>query len=306
MVERDVLPTPVRNAVANELARLGATSIRQVIPVGGGCINNGARVDTEDRSYFLKWSPRAPERLFEAEADGLRALAEARTLRTPAPVARGGGPGTPSWLLMEYIAPGAPARDFDERLGRGLAALHRSSPGDGRFGWPCDNWIGSLPQTNRETPSWAEFWRDQRIVPQLRRAREGGFLTGRRGEILELLVSIIPQALGDVDDVSPHLLHGDLWSGNAFAGPAGEPVVIDPAVYRGHGEVDLAMTELFGGFGPGFYAAYDDAAGISPAYQAYGRELYQLYYLLVHVNLFGASYEGSAVRAAERVLAEVG
>jgi protein-ribulosamine 3-kinase len=302
----DVLPTPVQQGVTDALSQLGGASIRRVAPVGGGCINNGARLDTDDRSYFLKWSPRAPEGLFEAEVDGLRSLAASRTLRVPSPLAIGGGSDGPSWLLMEYVARGTRAPDFDERLGRGLGALHRSDPRHCAFGWPRDNWIGSLAQRNRESSSWASFWRDRRIAPQVRRARDGGHLAGRAGGILDRVLSVIPAALADVDDVSPHLLHGDLWSGNVFAGPRGEPVVIDPAVYRGHGEVDLAMTELFGGFGPGFYDAYDSTVGITPAYHAYRRELYQLYYLLVHVNLFGASYEGSTVRAAERVLGEVG
>jgi protein-ribulosamine 3-kinase len=302
----EVLPAPVRQGVMDALGHLGATGIRQVVPVGGGCINNGARVDTNGRSYFLKWSPRAPAGLFEAEADGLRALAEPGALRVPAPLVVGGGADGPSWLLMEYLGHGAPARDFDERLGRGLAALHRSIPPDGAFGWHRDNWIGSLDQINTKSSSWACFWRDRRIAPQVLRARRGGHLSGRRGQTLDRVLSLIPAALADVDDAPSHLLHGDLWSGNVFAGTGGEPVVIDPAAYRGHGEVDLAMTELFGGFGPGFYDAYHGAVGITPAYRAYRRELYQLYYLLVHVNLFGASYEGSAVRAAERVLAEVG
>lgn len=299
------LPTPVRDGVIDALARLGTKRIRQVVPVTGGCINHGARVDVDGGAYFLKWNAEAPPRLFDAEADGLRALGEPKTLRVPQPLARGGGSGAPSWLLMEYIAQGTRARDFDERLGRGLAALHASAADEAGFGWHYDNWIGSLPQANRKSTTWAAFWRDQRIVPQLRRAVDTGHLSGAGGQALERVVSIIPQALADVDGRAPSLLHGDLWGGNAFAGPKGEPVIIDPAVYRGHGEVDLAMTELFGGFGPGFYAAYDEAAGITPAYHAYRRALYQIYYLLVHVNLFGVSYEARTVQAAERVLAEM-
>ena len=119
---------------------------------------------------------------------------------------------------------------------------------------------------------------------------------------MEQTVELIPAALADVEGQTPHLLHGDLWGGNAFAGPDGEPVLIDPAVYRGHGEVDLAMTELFGGFDSRFYDAYAEAGGITAAYGEYRRDLYQLYYLLVHVNLFGAQYEGSTAGAARRVV----
>jgi fructosamine-3-kinase len=121
--------------------------------------------------------------------------------------------------------------------------------------------------------------------------------------VLDRVLDAIPRGLEDVDDGPPHLLPGDLWGGNAFASAEGEPVIIDPAVYRGHGEVDLAMTELFGGFGPGFYAAYDEVLPITDAYRAYRRDLYQLYYLLVHVNLFGGSYVGQTAAAAGRVAA---
>ncbi len=301
------LPTPVREGVEDALADLGSGAILEVVPVGGGCINHGARVDTDDgRSFFLKWNAAAPPGVFDVEADGLDALREPDTVRVPRPLGHGGGSEEPAWFLMEYISRGRPAPDFDERLGHGLAGLHRSVPPGAYCGWRVSNWIGSLPQSNRESRSWAEFWRDERIVPQLESARNSGYLSGSRSGVLDQVVQAIPAALADVDEGPVHLLHGDLWSGNAYAGPGGEPVIIDPAVYRGHGEVDLAMTELFGGFGPGFYAAYDEVAGITPAYHAYRRELYQLYYLLVHVNIFGASYEEHTLGAARRVLAEVG
>lgn len=287
------------------LSRLGLPSeIRRVTPVAGGCINHGARVDAgADTSFFLKWNASAPPGLFEAEADGLHALREAGTLRVPEPVARGGGSGSPSWLLMEYIGTGSPGVDYDQRLGRGLAAVHVSAVPDAGFGWERDNWIGSLSQVNPPAASWARFWEVHRIVPQLDRAREQGYLQGERGRVLDRVVAAIPVALADVDEGPPHLLHGDLWGGNSFASSGGDPVIIDPAVYRGHGEVDLAMTELFGGFGAAFYTAYAEAAGITDAYDSYRRDLYQLYYLLVHVNLFGGQYVHRTLAAAGRVAA---
>jgi fructosamine-3-kinase len=278
--------------------------IERVVPVGGGCINHGARLDIAGgASFFLKWNASAPPDLFEAEADGLRALRSSGGLRVPEPVARGGGSGAPSWLLMEHIEAGRPASDYGERLGRGLAALHASPDPEDGFGWHLDNWIGSLPQTNGTQRSWARFWQIHRIAPQLERARSRGYLDGAEGRVLDRVVDTIPQALADVDRGPPHLLHGDLWGGNAFASADGHPVIIDPAVYRGHGEVDLAMTELFGGFGAAFYAAYDEVRPITDAYGAYRRDLYQLYYLLVHVNLFGGQYVQSSVAAARKVAA---
>ncbi len=300
------LPPPVRDGVEAALRALGKPGrIREVTAVSGGCINHGARLDVDGgATFFLKWNPSAPPGMFEAESDGLTALRAADSLRAPLPVARGGGAGVPAWLLMEHVAPGAPGGDFHVRLGRGLAEVHRSA-GNDRVGWHHDNWIGSLPQRNTPSGSWAAFWRDERIAPQLERARQGGYLRGSAGDALDDLVEAIPAALADVDSVAPALLHGDLWNGNVYPDSSGGPVIIDPAVYRGHSEVDLAMTELFGGFGDAFYAAYDEAAGIDPAYHAYRRDLYQLYYLLVHVNLFGSGYEAGTVSAAKKVLAAV-
>ena len=299
------IPPPVREGVQAALARLGLPSeVVGVTPVAGGCINHGARLVVEGgRAFFLKWNASAPPRFFDAEADGLRALGAARALRVPRAVARGGGSGAPSWLLMEHIEPGSPSPDFDERLGIGLARLHASAPPVTSFGWARDNWIGSLPQSNRQTRSWSALWSEQRLAPQLRRARDRGFLSGASTKSLDQVLDLVPRALADVDAGPVHLLHGDLWKGNSYAGPTGEPVIIDPAVYHGHGEVDLAMTELFGGFGARFYEAYADASTITGAYRAYRRDLYQLYYLLVHVNLFGAQYEARTLAAAERVVA---
>jgi fructosamine-3-kinase len=287
------LPNPLRQQVESALGH----EITRSVPASGGCINNGARLDTAAAgSFFLKWNASAPPEMFDAEADGLEALRGACTLRIPRPLARGGGDHGPSWLLLEYVGPGAPAPDYWQRLGASLAELH-GAPADSGFGWRRANWIGSLTQANDEKASWAAFWRDLRIVPQLELARSNGFM---RDDILDRLVEVIPDALRGFGDGG--LLHGDLWSGNAYATAEGAPIVIDPAVYRGDGEVDLAMTELFGGFGSRFYDAYDASRAISQEYEPFKRDLYQLYYLLVHVNLFGASYERGSLAAATRVV----
>ena len=297
-------PAPVKTGVEDALSRLGLNpQILEVSPVTGGCINHGARVDTAGGSFFLKWNASAPPHFFEAEADGLRALGAPGVLRVPQPLAHGGGSGAPAWFLMEYMKAGRPSPVYEEALGRGLAALHASGTAEEDFGWSRQNWIGSLPQSNRTSASWAAFWRDQRLAPQLRRAREEGFLSGPSGNILDKVLELVPVALSDVDSGPPQLLHGDLWGGNAYPTADGTPALIDPAVYRGHGEVDLSMTELFGGFGTRFYDGYREVAGISDAYGAYRRDLYQLYYLLVHVNLFGSQYERPTLAAANRVAA---
>lgn len=323
---------PVRRALEeHDLGR----AIERVVEVGGGCINHGARLDTDTgASVFLKWNDAAPAGMFEAEADGLGALAAAGALRVPRPVAWSSHPeseqhdpddrsqpGRTSWLLMEHVAPGSGSVRCDTHLGEGLAALHASavartshgahhlegdrgldeldgSQGEVAFGWHRDNWIGSLPQANEWAEGWGNFWRDRRLGPQLERARRRGHLSD---DALDRVLDLCVDALADVR--TPALLHGDLWGGNWFADEAGAPVLIDPAVYLGHGEVDLAMSELFGGFDAGFYDAYRAARGISAAYSEYRRDLYQLYYLLVHVNLFGATYERGCLRAARSVVA---
>jgi protein-ribulosamine 3-kinase len=304
------LPNPVRHGVELALAERGApATVVDATPLGGGCIHRGTRIDVDDgASYFVKWSPDVPAGMFEAEAEGLRALGGDDPVTVPEPVAW--DEGSPAWLLMEYVAPGA--EDIrGAALGRGLAAIHGSERSSGAtaspsesarsrklFGWPRDNWIGSLPQPNPVTPSWGAFWRDARLYPQLESARARGRL---RDETFDRLLDAVPGALGSV--TTPALIHGDLWSGNAYTASDGRPVLVDPAVYRGDGEVDLAMSELFGGFGRDFYRAYDAERPVTPEYRAFKRDLYQLYYLLVHVNLFGPSYEAGARRAAGGALA---
>ena len=270
-------------------------------PVGGGSINRAHRIDAANgHSYFLKWNRNAPRGMFEAEVDGLSALRDANRVRVPEPVSHGTDDDGTAFLLMEYVVPGASTAAYHTRLGHGLAAIHTAETSAG-FGWSRDNWIGLLEQRNNTETSWAEFWREHRIRPQLDRARARGMLSD---SALDDLLDRIPAALEGVERAS--LLHGDLWSGNVFADEAGEPVLIDPAVHRGHSEVDLAMSELFGGFGRRFYEAYDETIPIPDEYTEFRRDLYQLYYLLVHVNLFGTSYEPGSLAAARRVIAALG
>ena len=300
-----MLPARIAEPVRRALEEHGlGRRIEQVVEVGGGCINHGARIVTDTgASLFVKWNDTAPASTFDAEADGLLALAEPDAVRVPSPIAWSGTPGdagSAPWLLMEHVTPGRSTRESEERLGAGLSRIHAAGADASvrDFGWRRDNWIGSLPQGNVPTASWADFWRDHRLEPQLEVARGRGYLSDGA---LDRVLGLTSEALADV--VQPELVHGDLWSGNWFTSADGDPVLIDPAVYLGHGEVDLAMSELFGGFGAGFYHAYREAHGLSDAYEAYRRELYQLYYLLVHVNLFGASYEAGSLRAARRVVA---
>lgn len=294
----DGLPAELRSSLAEALSGLGGRgTLARVRPVGGGCIHNGSRLETTaGDTFFLKWNLQAAPGMFAAEADGLGALRSADAAVVPEPLAWSDGP--PSWLLMEFVEPGS--AQADSALGEALARIHCSTDA-GSFGWTRDNWLGSLPQTNPTHGCWGTFWRDARLRPQLLRARRAGRL---QEDLFDGVLDALPRALTDV--ARPELVHGDLWSGNAFSTPDGRPVLVDPAVHYGDGEVDLAMSELFGGFGPSFYRAYDAVRPVSPAYRAFKRDLYQLYYLLAHVNLFGAAYEAGARRAAHAALRGMG
>jgi len=297
---------------ALEAATGKATRILSADPVGGGCINPSAKLKSGSGDwFFLKWNTASPQEMFRAEADGLAALADPGAVRIPRILGEGGS-GTqadPGWLLMEFIPQGCPGSDYGSRLGEGLAALHSAgstglSAEEARpFGWHRDNFIGSLPQENGPADDWTDFWRDRRLEPQLRMARDQGYFSGEQGRILDDLLSDLETIMADAGYEGPALLHGDLWSGNFYPGPNGEPVLIDPAVYRGVGEVDLAMMELFGSLPRGFEEAYGNTRPIRPEYDAFRRALYQLYYLLVHVNLFGGGYVSGSVAAARRALA---
>ena len=282
-------------AVANQLDR----SIVSSRPVAGGDINLAfeARLENGER-VFVKTNRDAPRAMFPAEARGLAWLGEAHALRVPRvlavsePAADG-----PRFLVLEYIEPGRRDRLFDETLGRGLAAMHCA--GAPCFGLDHDNFIGSLPQPNRARPSWAAFYREERLEFQLRRALDRQLFDDAVARDFERLFERIEALVGPAEP--PSRLHGDLWGGNLHVDDRGQPCLIDPAVYGGHREIDLAMMLLFGGFGPRVFDSYREAFPTADGHE--GRiALYQLYPLLVHVNLFGSSYVAQVMRALESAL----
>jgi fructosamine-3-kinase len=203
----------------------------------------------------------------------------------------------PAFLLLEYLEPGRKSAGFEEQLGRGLAKLHRF--GASSFGLDHDNFIGSLPQRNRERATWSEFLRTERLEPQVERARRVGHFTSRHQQMFEQLFEKLEELCGPAEP--PSRLHGDLWGGNLHVDQQGNPSLIDPAVYGGHREMDLGMMQLFGGFGERVFAAYDEAYPRAAGHQDRVL-LYQLYPLLVHVNLFGGGYVRSVERALARYL----
>ena len=272
--------------------------------VGGGCISRGTALRTTRGDFFLKWNRQADHRFFGVEAEGLEALAASGSVRVPSVVAASGPGDEVAWLLLEWIEEGRAGRAGWIRLGRELAALHRHpGPGapDARFGWGGDNLIGSLPQPNGWSGDWAGFWAERRIRPLARELRERGALSAAQASIVETVAERAGELLGPAATDGPSLLHGDLWSGNVLFARGGAPVLIDPAVYVGHREVDLAMADLFGGFSGAFREAYEDAWPLQPGHLR-RRPAYQLYPLLVHARLFGGGYAASAVAAARAAL----
>jgi len=279
---------PLRAAVGDALG----SAVVDFSSVAGGDINAAHQARLADgRRVFVKSNPEEPPGMFAAEARGLAWLAEAHALRVPSVLAQG-----PGFLVLEHLEAGRRRRDFDEALGRGLAALHRA--GAPSFGLDHDNFIGRLPQANGPKATWAEFYRERRLEPQLRLAVQGRLASPAMRRGFDRLLPRLEDLVGSPEP--PARLHGDLWGGNAMADEQGQPCLIDPAVYGGHREVDLAMMRLFGGFGSRVFAAYEEAFPLPP-----GSEdrvpLYQLYFLMVHVNLFGGSYVASVEHALGRL-----
>jgi protein-ribulosamine 3-kinase len=266
--------------------------------VGGGCINRAMRINHGKQTYFVKLNDAAHADMFAAEARGLRELRDSRSLRVPEPLCWG-AEAQSAWLVLEDLALGGSGDPA--ALGRGLAAMHQVT--QEHFGWVQDNTIGSTPQINTPEPDWLVFWREHRLRFQLDLAARHGH-GGRLHERGERLLGEFPRLFADYRPAAS-LLHGDLWSGNYAYTREGEPVIFDPAVYYGDREADLAMTELFGGFGREFYAAYREAWPLDEGY-AVRKTLYNLYHVLNHLNLFGGGYLSQAQGMIDRLLSELG
>ncbi|HEX3855430.1 MAG TPA: fructosamine kinase family protein [Polyangiaceae bacterium] len=283
----------IAQAVRSSVEKALAPRVVAVSRVSGGDINEAFELGLADgQSVFLKTNARAPLEMFAREARGLEFLRAAGALRIPQVLAFSAENEQPSFLLLEFVRSAAPRAGFDEQLGRGLAALHRF--GAPSFGGAESNFIGRLPQPNRVHATWAEFYRAERLEAQLRAAVDAHRAPATLSRDFDRLFARLPELVGESEP--PARLHGDLWGGNLHIDEHGAPCLIDPAVYGGHREVDLAMMQLFGGFGAHVFSAYAEAFPLSAGHTE-RVALYQLYPLLVHVNLFGGSYL-SAVQSA--------
>ncbi|MDO5784850.1 MAG: fructosamine kinase family protein [Eubacteriales bacterium] len=269
-------------------------------PVFGGDINQSYRVSLSDgTAVFMKTNLPQNLSFFQAEEVGLKALRKTGTIGVPQALGIGIDEAQGiSFLLLEYLVSAPKSSTYWEVFGRELARMHRADctvNGEKMFGFPSDNYIGASVQINTPKRDWISFFRECRLLPQIRMA-DGHLDSGMRKQCIKLLdrldsYLIVPEF--------PSLLHGDLWSGNAICGPDGKAWILDPAVYIGYFEAELAMTELFGGYRDSFYQAYHEVNPIDSGYRD-RRDLYNLYHMLNHLNLFGGSYWNSVRRILNR------
>jgi fructosamine-3-kinase len=265
--------------------------------LAGGCINSAFKLSDGSRTWFVKTNRAALLEMFEAEAEGLNEMAASATIMVPRAICTGTTDGV-SYIVMQHLELGRGAAAGWCRAGEQLAAMHRHSAA--AFGWSRDNTIGATPQPNAWDRDWVAFWRERRLGFQLAEAARNGY-RGRLQSLGEQLLERFPALIDHAP--SPALLHGDLWGGNIGFTRLGEPVIYDPATYYGDREAELAMTELFGGFSADFYAAYRAAWPLDPGYRV-RKNLYNLYHVINHLNLFGGGYGGQAERLIQRLLAE--
>jgi fructosamine-3-kinase len=263
--------------------------------LGGGSISETTRIETSAGSFVVKSHPNPPEGFFEAEAAGLAALRRAATrLVVPRVILCATAPLP--LLVLEDLGAGAPADDFDQVLGAGLAEVHRA--GSDRYGFDRGTFCGTTPQSNGWRTGWVPFYADARLLPQIRAARDAGRLAPGDAERLNTLVARLDRWIADPSD-GPSLIHGDLWTGNAHVTGGGRPALLDPSVSYAHREAELGMMTLFGGFPPDVFSAYDEAFPLEPGWRE-RNPLYQLYHLLNHLNLFGGGYRHAVMTVVHR------
>ena len=293
----------LRSAIESVIGEMTGQPARisEASSLSGGCIHSAQKLILEDgRTFFCKVGSSQPKDILERELEGLLALGRAGSIRTAKPVAWKSLPDLGSqFLITEFVPPGKTTSTFFENFGRDLAHLHRDCTAP-RFGFEHDNYIGRTHQSNRWTSDWCEFWGRDRLGFQLKLARQNGYDSPDLHRLGVKLIDQLADRIGDSGD-PPSLLHGDLWSGNFLVDEAGSAVLIDPAVYYGHREAELAMCQLFGGFSRAFYDSYQESWPLQSGAQE-RIEVYQLYHLLNHLNLFGTGYLARCITLLQKIL----
>jgi protein-ribulosamine 3-kinase len=287
----------VKDEINRLLESLYGAKVETSFATSGGSINQTQVLNlTNGQRVFLKQNPNPPTDFFLAETQGLKLLAQAKNgPRIPKPIAVQSG-SRPTFLLLEYIESSSEDENFAEQLARSLAELHRMS--QEHYGLDHENYIGSTPQKNALEKDGIVFFREQRIDFQRQLARRSGLLPVAIDNKLDLLCDDLGKFL-NISGEKPALLHGDLWSGNYFPDSEGKPCIFDPAVYYGLREADLAMTELFGRLPQRFYDVYQEVFPMNPGYEE-RKDLFNLYHLLNHLNIFGSSYLSSVQQTVKR------
>ena len=285
------------DTIAKEISKATGKEfeVKETHSVGGGCINQGYKIQSLDQQYFVKLNQASLMEMFVAEASGLKEMYQTQTLTIPYPICWG-IVGNSCYLVLEWLDLGGRSNsEAWSKMGRKLAQMHRQGTSD-CFGWKMNNTIGSTPQINNWMDNWGEFFAEQRIAYQLRLAKRRGGSFPHTDKV----IAAVKEHLAERKPV-PSIVHGDLWSGNASITVAGEPVIFDPATYYGDRETDIAMTELFGGFPPSFYQGYNQQWKLDPGYKT-RKNIYNLYHILNHFNLFGGGYGSQANRMIQQIL----
>lgn len=273
-------------------------TVKQQQSVAGGSINAAYILTAENsQRYFVKTNALGQKSMFDAEALGLQAMVASNTIKVPIPICSGEDQ-LQSYIVMEYLD--MSGRADQAVLGEQLAAMHKVTVD--RYGWEIDNTIGDTHQPNPWQDDWLTFWREQRLGFQLKLAAHNGY-GGELQRLGEAMLVEMPK-LFTSHAVQPSMLHGDLWGGNVAGLGDGTPVIFDPAFYYGDREADLAMTYVFGGFGPDFYASYQAAYPVDDGFSV-RKTFYNTYHIINHLNMFGGGYHGQAIHMIEQVLAEV-
>jgi protein-ribulosamine 3-kinase len=261
--------------------------------LSGGCINHAVRAECENEIFFIKWNDVSFAGMFESEAKGLRLLKESMEMDIPEVLAFGSC-STCSYLILEYIHSGSPEMKYWTHFGQALSKMHKHTQSD--YGLSFDNYIGTLFQSNQRTGSWKNFFVERRLEPQIKLAREAGKINTKTVSDFNSLIKKIPEI---VMEERPALLHGDLWSGNVMTSEKGQVCLVDPSVYFGHREIEIAFTLLFGGFNKDFYDSYFENFPVTKGFEQRA-EIYNLYPLLVHLNLFGGGYLNQIIGVLKR------
>ena len=279
----------------SHISQITNKQFHNIQPLSGGSISSAYLLKWDKGAYFLKVNSNSDAlEMFRAEQKGLHAIEETATIAVPK-VHHVDLYDNKAFLLMDYVESKSASDNDYKALGTQLAKLHLHHKD--KFGFTSDNFIGSLPQSNAQHADWAIFYWQERIAPQLNLAKQNKMLKATEIVSEQTAISVFKELLGK--DIRPSVLHGDLWGGNYLIAANGTPYLIDPATYWGHSMVDIAMSRLFGGFGSEFYSAYHNIIPKTDNYNAQ-IDLYQLYFLLVHLNLFGRSYYGSAAAVLEK------